>query len=52
MSGALSDERTNLSFTIAAGHASVVILGSQSPGTRDHILLSQIGRAIAQTISR
>jgi hypothetical protein len=42
MWGAHSDERTGLSFTIAAGVASAVILGSESSGTRDHILLSQI----------
>jgi hypothetical protein len=42
MWGALSDERTGLSFTIAAGLASAVILGSESRGTRDHILLRQI----------
>jgi hypothetical protein len=68
MWGALSDERTVLSFTVAVGHrqrshspvrvpwdsrrvcrlqlllvlASPVILGSESRGTRDHILLSQI----------
>jgi hypothetical protein len=35
--GALSDERTGLSFTIAA-----VIFGSESRRTRGHILLSQI----------
>jgi hypothetical protein len=43
--GALSDERTGLPFTIAAGLASAVILGPESCGTRDprdHILLSQI----------
>jgi hypothetical protein len=40
MWGALSDERTGLSFTVAAGLASAVIFGSESPG--DHILLSQI----------
>jgi hypothetical protein len=34
-------ERTGLSFTIAAGLASAVILGSKSSGTRDHMLLSQ-----------
>jgi hypothetical protein len=39
MWGALSDERTALSFTIAAGPASWVILGSESRGTRDYILL-------------
>jgi hypothetical protein len=42
MSGALSNERTGLSFTIAAGLHSAVILGSESRGTRDHILHSQI----------
>jgi hypothetical protein len=42
MWGALSDERTGLSFTIAAGPRSGVILGSESRGTRDHILLPQI----------
>jgi hypothetical protein len=41
MWGALSDERTGLSFTIAAGLASAVILGSASLGTRERILLSQ-----------
>jgi hypothetical protein len=40
--GALSDERTGLSFVYAAGLASAVFLGSDSHGTRDHILLSQI----------
>jgi hypothetical protein len=39
---ALSDERMGLSFTIAAGLASAVIVGSEFRGTRDHILLSQI----------
>jgi hypothetical protein len=39
--GALSDERTGLLFTIAAGPRQR-ILGSKSRGTRDHILLSQI----------
>jgi hypothetical protein len=37
MWGALSDERTGLPFTIAAGLASAVILGSEYRGTRDHI---------------
>jgi hypothetical protein len=37
-----SDERMGLSFTIAAGLASAVILRSESRGTHDHILLSQI----------
>jgi hypothetical protein len=40
--GALSDERTGLSFLHATGLASVVFLGSESLETRDHILLSQI----------
>jgi hypothetical protein len=35
--GALSDERTGLSFVYASG----VFLGSESLGTRDHILLSE-----------
>jgi hypothetical protein len=38
MWGALSDERTDLSFTIASAD----IFGSDSHGTRDHNLLSQI----------
>jgi hypothetical protein len=42
MWGALCDERTGLTFTTAAGLASAVIFGSESHGTRDHILLSQI----------
>jgi hypothetical protein len=40
--GALSDERTGLSFTIAAGLASAVIFGSGSRRTLGDILLSQI----------
>jgi hypothetical protein len=40
MWGALLDERTGLSFTTAAGLASAVILGSESSGTPDRILLS------------
>jgi hypothetical protein len=40
--GALADERTGLSFVYAAGLASAVFLGSESLGTRDHTLLSQI----------
>jgi hypothetical protein len=40
--GALSDERTGLSFTIAAGLASAVIFVSESRRTRGHILLSHI----------
>jgi hypothetical protein len=40
--GALSHERTGLSFTITADFASAVILGSESCGIHDHILLSQI----------
>jgi hypothetical protein len=39
--GALSDERTGLSFTIAV-FASAVILRSESRGAHAHILLSQI----------
>jgi hypothetical protein len=39
---AISDERTVLPFTIFAGLASAVILGSESHGTRDHILLYQV----------
>jgi hypothetical protein len=42
MWSALSDERKGLSFIIAAGLASAVILGSKSRRTRDHILQSQI----------
>jgi hypothetical protein len=41
MWGAVSDERTGLSFTIAAVLASAVI-GSKSRGTRDHTLLSEV----------
>jgi hypothetical protein len=40
--GALSDERTGLSFTVQLALASAVILGFKSLGTCDHILLSQI----------
>jgi hypothetical protein len=40
--GALSDERTSLSFVYAAGPGQVAFLGSESLGTRGHILLSQI----------
>jgi hypothetical protein len=40
MRGALSDERTILSFTITVGLASAVILGSESRGTRDYIAVS------------
>jgi hypothetical protein len=42
MWGAVFDERTGLSFTMAADLASAVVLGSESRGTRDHILLSEI----------
>jgi hypothetical protein len=38
--GAFSDERTDVSFIYAAGLASLVFLGFESFGTRDHILLS------------
>jgi hypothetical protein len=40
--GALSDKRTDLSFTIAAVFASAVILRSESRGDHDLLLLSQI----------
>jgi hypothetical protein len=40
--GALPDERMGLSFVYAAGPRQVVFLGSESRGTRGHILLSQI----------
>jgi hypothetical protein len=42
MWGALSDDRTGLSFTITCGLVSTVILRSEFRGTHDHILLSQI----------
>jgi hypothetical protein len=42
MWGALSNGRKDLSFTIAAGLASAITLGSESRGTHDHILLHQI----------
>jgi hypothetical protein len=43
MRGALSDERTRLSFRIAVlALASALILWSETRGTRDYILLSQI----------
>jgi hypothetical protein len=42
MWGALSEDRTGLSFTIAAVLASAVIFWSESRRTRDHVLLSQI----------
>jgi hypothetical protein len=37
----LSDERTGLSFTISTGPCKAAILGPESQGTHDHILLSQ-----------
>jgi hypothetical protein len=37
-----SDERTGLPLQLLLALASAVILGSESRGTRDHILLSQI----------
>jgi hypothetical protein len=37
MWGALSEERTGLPFTIAAGLASAVILGSKSRGIPNHM---------------
>jgi hypothetical protein len=42
MWGALSDERMGLSFTMLLIFASTVILGTESHGTHDHILLPQI----------
>jgi hypothetical protein len=39
---ALSDDRTSLSFTVLLVLDSAVIFGSESRGTRDHILLSQV----------
>jgi hypothetical protein len=42
MWGALSDERTGVSLQLLLALASAVILGSESLGTRDRILLSQI----------
>jgi hypothetical protein len=41
-----SDDRTGLSFTIAAGLASSVILWSESRGTRDLILLFETPRLL------
>jgi hypothetical protein len=41
-SGALSDERTGLQYKIAAGPRQWSLSQVQVPGTRDHILLSQI----------
>jgi hypothetical protein len=40
--GALSDERTGLTFIYAAGPCSAIFLWSEPLGSRDHILLSQI----------
>jgi hypothetical protein len=40
--GALSGEKANVLFTTAAAFANAVILGSESLGTHDRILLSQI----------
>jgi hypothetical protein len=40
--GALSDERTDLSFIIAPGPCQCRYFGTDSHGTRDHNLLSQI----------
>jgi hypothetical protein len=42
MWGALSDKRTGLSFITVSGPPRAVIFGSESRGTRGHILLSQI----------
>jgi hypothetical protein len=43
MWGAVSDERTGLSFTVAPGPRQRSLFESKSHGTRDHILLPQIG---------
>jgi hypothetical protein len=40
--GALSDEKTGLSLKLLLALANAVILGPESRGTHDHILLSQI----------
>jgi hypothetical protein len=42
MWGAISDKRKGVSFAILLILASAVILGSESRGTHDHILLSLI----------
>jgi hypothetical protein len=42
MWGSLSDERTGLPLQLLLVLASAVILGPESCGIRDHILLSQI----------
>jgi hypothetical protein len=42
MWGALSDERTGVPFTIAAGFDSAVIRGAETRGTHYHMLLSQM----------
>jgi hypothetical protein len=42
MWGALSDERTGLTLQLLLAVASAVILESESRGTRNYILLSQI----------
>jgi hypothetical protein len=42
MGGAFPDGRAGLSFETAAGLSSSVILGPETRGTLDHILLSQI----------
>jgi hypothetical protein len=47
MWGALSDERTGLSFIIAAGPRQR-ILGSESLAAHDHILLSQFRDSVHQ----
>jgi hypothetical protein len=48
---ALCDEKMGLSFTIVLALASAVNFGSESLGTRDHILLSQIRDFIVFTSS-
>jgi hypothetical protein len=45
--GALSNERTNLSFLYAAGTCQRSLLGPESLGTRDHILLSHSQGSVA-----
>jgi hypothetical protein len=45
MWGALSDQTTSLSFTIAGGPLSTVILASESSRPNDHILVFQSWRA-------
>jgi hypothetical protein len=46
MWGALSDGRTGLSFTIASVPRQPVILGSESLGSHNHILFSQVLKSL------